>query len=56
MFFEYWKSILIVLKLREFLSPTNLYFLVDENETENDIWQISEIVKSTAITILTCQR
>ena len=56
MFLQYWKSILMVLKLKEFLSATNLYFLVDENQIENELWQIPEIVKTTGVSILTCQK
>jgi hypothetical protein len=56
MFLQYWKSILMVLKLKEFLSPTNLHFLVDENQLEDEFWQIPEIVETTGVTILTCQR
>jgi hypothetical protein len=54
MFLQYWKSILMVLKLKEFLSATN--FLVDENQIENELWQIPEIVKTTGVSILTCQK
>ena len=56
MFLKYWKSILMVLKIKEFLSPTNLNFLVDENQLEDEFWQIPEIVETTGVTILTCQR
>ncbi len=53
MFLQYWKSILMVLKLKEILSATNL---VDENQIENELWQIPEIVKTTGVSILTCQK
>jgi len=56
MFLQFWKTLLVVLKLKEFLNPKNLYFLVDENQIENEFWQISEIVETTGVTFLTCQR
>jgi hypothetical protein len=56
MFLQFWKTLLVILKLKEFLNPKNFYFLVDENQIENEFWQISEIVETTGVTFLTCQR
>jgi hypothetical protein len=55
-FLQYWKALLVVLKLKEFLVPNNLCFLVDEDQMENDFWQGSEIVKNNGVRFLTCQR
>jgi hypothetical protein len=56
MILQYWKAVLIVLKLQEFLSPTNLCLLVDENQMEMEFGQISEIMKTTGVQFLTCHR
>ena len=56
MFLQYWKAVLLVLKLQEFLTPSNLCFLVDENRMEMEFEQISEIVKTNGVRFLTCQR
>jgi hypothetical protein len=56
MFLQYWKAVLLVLKLQEFLSPSNICFLVDENQMEMELGQISEIVKTNGVRFLTCQR
>jgi hypothetical protein len=55
-FLQYWQTLLSVLKLREFLSPNNLCFLVDENQLESEYWQVSEIVETTGVRFLTCQK
>jgi hypothetical protein len=56
MFLQYWKAVLLVLKLQEFLTPSNLCFLVDDNQMEMELEQISEIVKTNGVRFLTCQR
>jgi hypothetical protein len=53
---QYWKSFLLVLKLKEILFPIHLCFLIDENELENEFWQFSEILEINGARFLTCQR
>ena len=45
-FLQYWQTLLLVLRLREFLSPNNLCFLVDENQLESEFWHVCEIVET----------